>query len=119
MRAAFTSIGLLFCLTLPAAAQTAGGPGGAGAATVRSPVSVRVATVGTRCVRALGAVAYDQRLGTILFRLDFDSGPMSSLGVNAYENALLSARTLQEARIGLEAARRDAVIYRREPSACG
>ena len=75
-------------------------------------------TVGDFCVRAIEAVGYDPRLNTRLYRIAFDSGPMTSLGVTAYENAFASARTQGDAMAALSAARFDARPYRRGPGEC-
>ncbi|WP_296572284.1 hypothetical protein [Phreatobacter sp.] len=84
----------------------------------RLTVSIRVVTVGDVCVRAVEAVGYDPRLNQRLFRIGFDSGPMTALGVTAYENALASARTADDAMAALAAAQRDARPYRRGPGQC-
>jgi F0F1-type ATP synthase membrane subunit c/vacuolar-type H+-ATPase subunit K len=84
----------------------------------RLTVSVRVVTVGNVCVRAVEAVGYDPRLNQRLFRISFDSGPMTSLGITAYENAFASARSQGDAMAALAAAERDARPYRRGPGGC-
>jgi hypothetical protein len=84
----------------------------------RMTVSIRVVTVGSFCVRAVEAVGYDPRLNQRLFRIGFDSGPMTSVGVTAYENAFSSARTEGDAVAALAAAQRDAQPYRRGPGQC-
>ncbi|MDP2801591.1 MAG: hypothetical protein Q8O26_06885 [Phreatobacter sp.] len=107
----------------PAHAQFNGGGGHAGRGDTdsrnnRLTVSVRVVTVGNFCVRAVEAVGYDPRLNQRLFRIGFDSGPMTSLGVTAYENAFSSSRTQDDAVAALTAARLDARPYRRGPGEC-
>lgn len=84
----------------------------------RLTVSIRTVPVGEFCVRAVEAVGYDPRLNQRLYRVGFDSGPMTSLGVTAYENAFSSARTQADAMRALAAARHDAEPYQRPPRAC-
>ncbi|MGL4286085.1 MAG: hypothetical protein ACRCVA_07075 [Phreatobacter sp.] len=109
-------------LALPASANRFGGPGGDRMQTDdprnRVTVSVRTVPVGAFCVRAVEAVGYDPRLNQRLYRVRFNSGVMASLGVTAYENALASARTEQDALHGLEYAQRDAAPFRRSPADC-
>ncbi|AVO46196.1 hypothetical protein [Phreatobacter cathodiphilus] len=95
-----------------------GGRGDIDSRNNRMTVSIRVVTVGTFCVRAVEAVGYDPRLNQRLFRIGFDSGPMTSVGVTAYENAFSSARTEGDAAAALAAAQRDAQPYRRGPGQC-
>jgi hypothetical protein len=95
-----------------------GGRGDIDSRNNRLTVSIRVVTVGSFCVRAVEAVGYDPRLNQRLFRIGFDSGPMTSVGVTAYENALSSARTEGDAVAALAAAQRDAQPYRRGPGQC-
>lgn len=84
----------------------------------RLTVSIRTVPVGEFCVRAVEAVGYDPRLNQRLYRLGFDSGPMTSLGVVAFENAFSSARTQGDAMRALAAAQADARPYRRGPGQC-
>jgi hypothetical protein len=95
-----------------------GGRGDIDSRNNRLTVSIRVVTVGSFCVRAVEAVGYDPRLNQRLFRIGFDSGPMTSVGVTAYENAFSSARTEGDAAAALAAAQRDAQPYRRGPGQC-
>ena len=110
-------------LSVPAVAQYPGGGAHSGRGDTdsrnnRVTVSIRVVTVGDFCVRAIEAVGYDPRLNTRLYRVGFDSGPMTSLGVTAYENAFSSARTQGDAMMALAAARHDARPYQRGPGEC-
>lgn len=114
---------LMGSVSRPALAQSfdSGGQSGRGDAESRNnrlTVSIRVVTVGDVCVRAVEAVGYDPRLNQRLFRIGFDSGPMTALGVTAYENAFASARTADGAMAALAAAQRDARPYRRGPGQC-
>lgn len=84
----------------------------------RMTVSIRTVQVGEFCVRAVEAIGYDPRLNQRLYRLGFDSGPMTSLGVVAFENAFSSARTQGDAVRALAAAQSDARPYRRGPGQC-
>ncbi|MGU9979929.1 hypothetical protein ACJ4V0_07800 [Phreatobacter sp. HK31-P] len=118
------ALALAGAVSAPATAQYYGGGGahsGRGDTDSRNnrvTVSIRVVTVGDFCVRAIEAVGYDPRLNTRLYRIGFDSGPMTSLGVTAYENAFSSARTQGDAMAALSAAHYDARPYRRGPGAC-
>lgn len=109
-------------LVAPAAAQFhgggAGGRGGIDTDRNRLTVSIRVVPVGDFCVRAVEAVGYDPRLNRRLYRVGFDSGPMTSLGVTAFENAFSSARTQADALAALAAAQHDARPYRRSRGEC-
>jgi hypothetical protein len=84
----------------------------------RSTVSIRTIPVGEFCVRAVEAVGYDPRLNQRLYRVGFDSGPMTGLGVTAYENAFASARTQGDAMRALAAARHDARSFLRGRGDC-
>lgn len=117
------SLALATAVSAPAVAQYHGGGAQSGRGDTdsrnnRVTVSIRVVTVGDFCVRAIEAVGYDPRLNTRLYRVGFDSGPMTSLGVTAYENAFSSARTQGDAMMALAAARHDARPYRRGPGEC-
>ncbi len=117
------SLALAGAVSAPAVAQYYGGGAHSGRGDTdsrnnRVTVSIRVVTVGDFCVRAIEAVGYDPRLNTRLYRVAFDSGPMTSLGVTAYENAFSSARTQGDAMAALSAARFDARPYRRGPGEC-
>lgn len=118
-------VALLLTSTAPALAQRGGGGlrgGGIDAVDARanlSTVSIRIMPIGRFCVRAIAAVGYEPRLNQQLYRIEIDSGPMNSLGISAYENALQSARTPAEARVAVSAARQDAGPFRRDRPACG
>lgn len=117
------SLALAGAVSAPAVAQYYGGGahngrGDTDSRNNRVTVSIRVVTVGDFCVRAIEAVGYDPRLNTRLYRVGFDSGPMTSLGVTAYENAFSSARTQGDAMMALAAARHDARPYQRGPGEC-
>jgi hypothetical protein len=84
----------------------------------RMTVSIRVVPVGNFCVRAVEAVGYDPRSNQSLYRVRFDSGAMTSLGVTAFENAFSSARSEGDAVRALSAAQADARPYRRSPTEC-
>ncbi len=84
----------------------------------RMTVSIRTVPVGQFCLRAVAAIGYDPRLNQRLYMVQFDSGPMTSLGAVAYENAFSSARTQADAMAALNNARRDAQPYGRNPGAC-
>jgi hypothetical protein len=84
----------------------------------RVTVSIRTVPVGQFCLRAVAAVGYDPRLNQRLYSVQFDSGPMTSLGAVAYENAFSSARTQADAMMALANARRDAEPYGRSAGAC-
>jgi len=112
-----------------ALAQTysGGGSGGGGAnhndGTIdqranRMTVSIRTVPVGQFCLRAVAAIGYDPRTNQRLYAIQFDSGPMTSLGAVAYENAFSSARTERDAVAALAYARRDSQSYGRSPDAC-
>jgi hypothetical protein len=128
LRAGLAAATLILAAALvPAAPQPVlaqfndGGLGGRGDIESRNnrlTVSIRVVPVGNFCVRAVEAVGYDPRLNQRLFRIGFDSGPMASNGVTAYENAFSSARTQGDAVAALAAAQRDAQPYRRGPGQC-
>lgn len=116
------------CLALsaPALAQWPGGapePRGGPSPQIEDPrnrttVSIRTIPVGEFCVRAVEAIGYDPRLNQRLYRVGFDSGPMTGLGVTAYENAFASARTQGDAARALEAARYDARSFQRGRGEC-
>jgi len=117
------SLALATAVSAPAVAQYYGGGAVSGRGDTdsrnnRVTVSIRVVTVGDVCVRAIEAVGYDPRLNTRLYRIAFDSGPMTSLGVTAYENAFSSARTQSDAMAALAVAQHDARPYRRGPGGC-
>lgn len=109
-------------LAATASAQfSRGGDGGRSSIdprTDRSTVSIRIVPVGDFCVRAVGAVGYDPRANQRLYNVGFDSGPMTSLGVTAFENAFSGARTQGDAMRALSAARHDAQPYRRSAADC-
>jgi hypothetical protein len=84
----------------------------------RTTVSIRTVPFGELCVRAVEAVGYDPRLNQRLYRVGFDSGPMTGLGVTAYENAFSSARTQDDAVRALSAARADARSFARGRGQC-
>ncbi len=84
----------------------------------RLTVSIRTVPVGQFCLRAVAAIGYDPRLNQRLYSVQFDSGPMTSLGAVAYENAFSSARTQADAMAALASARRDAQPYGRSAGAC-
>lgn len=84
----------------------------------RMTVSIRTVPVGQFCLRAVAAIGYDPRSNQRLYAIQFDSGPMTSLGAVAYENAFSSARTEQDAASALASARRDSQPYSRSAGAC-
>ncbi|WP_439572837.1 hypothetical protein [Phreatobacter sp.] len=84
----------------------------------RQTVSIRTVPVGEFCVRAVEAVGYDPRLNRRLYRVRFDSGPITSLGVVAFENAFSGARTEGDAVRALAAGQHDAAPYRRGRGEC-
>ncbi len=84
----------------------------------RTTVSIRTVPVGEFCIRAVEAVGYDPRLNVRLYRVGFDSGPMTGLGVTAYENAFSSARTQDDALRALASARADARSFARGRGQC-
>ncbi|MEI8143991.1 MAG: hypothetical protein WCH83_00880 [Alphaproteobacteria bacterium] len=124
----FIMAAALIMSAVPAAAQfSGGGDGGGGGANGnenrdtpanRLSVTIRAVPIGAKCVRAIGAYGFDPRLNQELYRMSFDSGPMTGLGLNAYENAFSSSRTPGDAAKSLDAARKDAASFRRDLSAC-
>lgn len=114
-----------FALSAPALAQWSGGVdhGGGPVPQIEDPfnratVSIRTVPFGEFCVRAVEAVGYDARLNQRLYRVGFDSGPMTPLGVTAYENAFASARTQGDAVRALDAARADSRSFQRGRGQC-
>lgn len=129
IRPALVLAALLAAAAGPTLAQTysGGGSGGGGAhhqdGTIdqranRMTVSIRTVPVGQFCLRAVAAIGYDPRLNQRLYAIQFDSGPMTSLGAVAYENAFSSARTERDAVAALASARRDSQPYSRSAGAC-
>jgi hypothetical protein len=129
IRPALVVAALLAAAPGPTLAQTysGGGSGGGGAhhqdGTIdqranRMTVSIRTVPVGQFCLRAVAAIGYDPRLNQRLYAIQFDSGPMTSLGAVAYENAFSSARTERDAVAALASARRDSQPYSRSAGAC-
>lgn len=84
----------------------------------RATVSIRTVPVGEFCVRVVEAIGFDPRLNRRLYRVRFDSGPITSLGVTAYENAFASARTEGDAVRAVAAGQHDASPYRRSRGQC-
>lgn len=84
----------------------------------RATVSIRTVPVGEFCVRAVEAVGYDPERNRRLYRVRFDSGPITSLGVVAFENAFASARTERDAIRAVAAGQNDAAPYRRSRAEC-
>ncbi len=114
-----------FALSAPAFAQWSGGVdhGGGPVPQLEDPlnratVSIRTVPFGEFCLRAVEAVGYDPRLNQRLYRVGFDSGPMTPLGVTAYENAFASARTQGDAARALAAARADSRSFLRARGQC-
>lgn len=115
----------VLALSAPAFAQWTGGVdhGGGPVPQIDDPfnratVSIRTVPFGEFCVRAVEAVGYDARLNQRLYRVGFDSGPMTPLGVTAYENAFASARTQGDAVRALAAARADSRSFLRGQGQC-
>lgn len=84
----------------------------------QATVSIRTVPVGEFCVRVVEAIGFDPRLNRRLYRVRFDSGPITSLGVVAYENAFAGARTEGDAARAVAAAQNDASPYRRSRGQC-
>ena len=115
--------GLVLAKSFSGSGGSSGGGHGGNDGTIdqranRMTVSIRTVPVGQFCLRAVAAIGYDPRLNQRLYAIQFDSGPMTSLGAVAYENAFSSARSERDAMAALASARRDSQPYSRSAGAC-